>query len=137
MDNGPRQKPPPPPVLGIVRPASAGKVPAAEGVMVRPGGISAKLMERVRALLPASVRNTLAVDMAGGVNANGQKIGVYKEGRFLISHSPLFSHIQFPSAMRAMAQAKNMVVFIEVTESEASICAGSSFGQKMVYSRLS
>ncbi len=105
--------------------------------MVRPGGVPARLMGRMRALLPESVRNTLTVDMTGGVNANGQKIGVYERGRFLISHSALFSHIQFPPAMRAMAQAKSMVVFIEVTESEANICAGSSFGQKLVYSRLS
>jgi len=137
MENGPRQKPPPPPIPGIARPASAGKAPAAEGVMVRPGGISAKLMERMRALLPESARNTLTVDIAGGVNANGQKIGVYEKGRFLISRGPLFSHIPLPSAMRAMAQSKSMVIFIEVTESDACICAGSSLGQKMVHSRLS
>jgi hypothetical protein len=137
MENGPRQKPPPPPILGSAKPATAGRTPAAEGVMVRPGGVSAALMERMRALLPQSARNSLSVDMSGNVIAAGQRIGVHERSRFLIDHGPLFSHIPFPAAMRAMAQAKGLVVFIEVTESEASICAGSALGQKMVYSRLS
>jgi hypothetical protein len=95
------------------------------------------LMERMRALLPQSVRNTLSVDISGNVIAGGVRIGVHEKCRFLIDHGPMFSHIPFPVAMRTMVQAGKLITFIEVTESEASICAGSALGQKTVYSKLS
>lgn len=94
-------------------------------------------MERMRSLLPVSVRATLSVDIAGNVMANGSRIGVHEKDRFLIDMGPLFATVPVSATMRSMAQAKRMVIFIEVTANEACVCAGSAFGQKLIYSRLS
>jgi hypothetical protein len=98
--------------------------------------MSAMLVERLRSLLPQSARGTLSIDASGNVSANGQHIGKRDMGRFLVEYGPMFSHIPFPVAMRAMTQSGRMKVFIEVTESEACICAGDVVGQKKLYSRI-
>jgi hypothetical protein len=99
--------------------------------------MSAMLVERMRSVLPESARGTLSIDASGNISANGQRIGVHERGRFLVEYGPMFSHIPFPVAMRAMVQSGKMRVFIEVTESEACICAGDKLGQKKLYSRIS
>ncbi len=141
MTQGPPKKlPPPPPSQALKSPPpprmGAGRAQSPEGIIVNSGGVSERLAERLRALLPAAIRNTLFIDGRNTVIADGRPIGIMEGGRLLIDHSPMFSHIPVPPAMRNIAQAGRMKIFIEVGEKESQICAGDSLGQKKLYSRI-
>jgi hypothetical protein len=135
MDQGQKKKPPPPPPPCAARPAPSA-APSAEGILVADGGVSAKLLARLRFLLPAAIRDSALIDVSGRITAGGRAIGVHENGRLLLEYGPAFSHIALPPAMRNMLRSGSMVVFIEVKENEACICAGSALGKKVIYSRL-
>lgn len=104
--------------------------------MANPACVPASLLTRLRALLPAANQASLTADSEGNILEGGNRIGVMEKGRLLIEYGPLFSRIQFPPAMRAMVQATRMKVFIEVTETGSSLCAGDRIGQKKIYSQI-
>ncbi len=137
MEPGQRRKPPPPPGSGVERPApgaAASPSLTSEGIMANP--VHGRLAARMRSLLPAPLQDSLVIDNEGRVMAGGKKIGAVDNDRLLIDYSLIFSHLRMPHPLRAMAQAGAMVVFIEVKETEASICAGDKIGQKKIYSRI-
>jgi len=143
MNQPPRNKPPPPPPQAFSKPSGIEpQRPCApprlksEGIMLKPPGPIAKLLERLRPLLPAAIRNTITIDGRGTVFADGKPIGIREGDRLLIDYSPMFSHIPMPTAMRTVATGGGMKAFLEITESESFICAGDSLGQKKLYSRI-
>lgn len=135
MEPGSKKKPPPPPPPRAARPA-AGAAPSTEGIMANAHGVPAQLVARLRLLLPPAHRDSLAFDVTGRILISGAQIGVQEKDRLLLDYGQIFSHIALPGAMRNVAQAGGMIIFIEVTESAAHICAGNKLGQKNLYSRL-
>ncbi len=133
MEPGEKRKPPPPPPPRAAKGAAS---PSTEGIMVADGGVSQRMLSRLRLMLQPSLRNSLIVDVTGRIFAGGQEIGVQERNRFLLEYGPVFSNISLPAAMRNVLQSGSMVVFIEVTEADAHICAGSALGKKIIYSRL-